>query len=121
MSLIDLSSKEVSYNLDTGLYEGRFSLLLKTKEALSLKDKIESKFFTYYNSMEHTLDVISDQLKINRVELFSLTGVKLVSFGNLKNKDKFELSVGAISDGVYIARCQNFAENVSEKIVISKK
>lgn len=120
-SLIDLTEEDFSLTLESGTYEERFSLLLKSDESLSVETNLTSNFYAYFSNKNDKLIVVSSDFDISELVIYSSLGKKIASQKNKTMSKSSEILLENITAGVYILKINSSKGTASKKIIISKK
>lgn len=122
-TLTDLTLGDFSLsNLASGTYEDRFNIILGTDEStLSVEqDLLESKFYTYFNTGSNDLVIVSGDLEVESISLYSLVGTKLVSINPSEGESTNVIPLEEMVSGVYIMQLKTALGTVSKKVIVNK-
>ncbi|WP_282071465.1 PA14 domain-containing protein [Polaribacter atrinae] len=117
----DLTSDKITLTLDKGKYTDRFVLNFSESSVLGLDDDLLATFTNIYADNDNNNIVISksQEIEIQKVELFDILGKK-VSIWNIKEqKDTYRLDIKKqIPTGIYIVKMNTNKGETNKKVVI---
>ena len=118
-----LHEDKVLLNLEKGSYSERFYLTFskKQEQILNTNDAfLNNNLAIYYDNILKEINInISNNLIVNKVELYSILGQKINTW-NFKNQNESELNlkINSISKSIYICKITTDKGKISKKIII---
>lgn len=119
---VNLQEQAYEIILEEGDYTDRFEIVFQS-ESLSSQEFIDEDFLVMQNNTTSQLTVLNpNQLEVQSISLFDVTGKVIFKENNLSTKNRYEFSTKSLSDGVYITKV-TFANQTtkSKKVVVSQK
>ncbi|QXP66782.1 T9SS type A sorting domain-containing protein [Polaribacter sp. AHE13PA] len=117
----DVKNEKITLTLEKGVYPDRFVLAFSPNTALNVEDEILASNTNIYADNENKQIVISisNEVEINKVELFDILGKK-VSVWNIKEqKDTYQLDIKKqIPTGIYIVKMNTSKGETNKKVII---
>ena len=83
----------------------------------------DEDFIVLQNNNASQLEIINpNQLELQTVSLFDVSGKRIFNELNLETKDRYQFSTKNFSEGVYIVKVTfENSSNLSKKVVISRR
>ncbi len=120
----NLTDKEFSVNLKSGIYTDRFSITfsVKANEMIPpVTPAVLNEYTVYQNNTFNRLEVKSPLLETpQKIEIFDITGRKLREEKGSKGKFYYEFPTHNLSKGIYVVKIiPEKGPSVSKKVLIS--
>jgi hypothetical protein len=118
---VDLRQQNYEINMPSGNYADRFEIVFQN-QSLSTEEFNDSDFLVMQNNNTSQLTILNpNQLEIQSVTLFDVSGKRIFNELNLDIQDRYQFSTKNLSEGVYVAKV-TFANqsSMSKKVVISQ-
>ncbi len=110
---------DITLDLEKGSYADRFMLLLKDEENLAVDEELiasKDNFYLYLNRSENVLVLKNSDAYY--VELYAVSGQKIVSWALENHNDDKNISVEGIPNGVYIIKMYDASGVTSKKVIL---
>lgn len=116
---INLRENNYEINLAEGSYTNRFEITFQ-QESLSVAEISTSDFDVFQNIKYEELTVLNPNgWDVKSVELFDVSGKRVLNATNLGNQSDYRFSTKSLSEGVYIATIGvDGKQDLSKKVII---
>ncbi|WP_299064448.1 T9SS type A sorting domain-containing protein [uncultured Polaribacter sp.] len=116
-NLTNLKNNEQKITLEKGNYLKRFSIvLLKEENALNIDDEVlKNDVNFYYNSVQKELIVNSNNLDVQKIEVYNLLGKKIIEKQHTLKEKSFSYNLNNLLPNIYIVKL------ITDNFVVSKK
>jgi hypothetical protein len=117
---VNLRNLDYELNIEPGNYTDRFEIVFRSESALDI-DEFDSNTLTInQNNSMHQLSVLNPKsLDITSIEVFDVTGKRLLNGNYNSILNRYELSTTSLSDGVYVVNVKSNTSAVkSQKIIV---
>lgn len=116
---VDLNVQNYEVNLEEGNYSNRFEVTFQS-ESLGVFESELELFTVFQNNSKSQLTINNpNNLDINEVLLFDVSGKQIFKHQNLAPKNKHEFSTQNLSDGVYLVTIRTNNKTIIKKVIIS--
>ena len=109
-------------NIDSGTYNDRYFITF-TNSTLTTEETLFSKSILVYVNKEikELIIVNKNNIKIEKINLFSILGKKIINWNKTKNKNnEYRISIDNATNGIYIVKIKTDKGIFSKKVSIQK-
>lgn len=120
----DIKNSTFSADLPAGVNKDRFEITFKdANNTLVNPSEIANTFQVYQNNDNSSLTIFNSLNKdVVSLNLYDVTGKRVISKYNLGTDEQYEISTSGLSDGIYIVKLETKDNlNVDKKVSIYKK
>jgi len=117
---VNLRNQNYDLNIEPGNYTDRFEIVFRSEAALDVDEFDINTLTINQNNGMHQLSVLNPKsLDVTSIEVYDVTGKRLLNGNYNSVLNRYELSTTSLSDGVYVVNVKSNANAVkSQKIIV---
>ena len=118
---VNLRELDYELNVAPGNYTNRFEIVFQSNQSLNVNDiEASTLSINQNNNLSQLLVSNPNNLDIKKVEVYDVSGKRVIQFNTKSVADRYEISTANLSEGVYVVNVISNNNNAlkSQKVIV---